>query len=480
MPRLSAIQILTAGRIIAKRAAPYFRTMLHSFESRIMPGLGTVAVTKRGILFYDPEFVEQLTPPQMGGLWIHECMHRIHRHAERCGNRDPRDFNRAGDLAINPAVKDMGLELPDGEFAGLYPENFGWKRGLTADEYYDLLRKLGAQQQQTMVGNFVAVAGEGDEEEDGDGTGQEASGDGDGGGEDADHDHPGGGSGDEQDDQQQPGGGGGGDGQEDKPKAGGGWCGSCAGRPIPNEPKDEGGGKGDGRSDAELERINRQTAEAVREYAQKGRGKIPDSLKRWADGFLAPPKIPWRAKLARLVRSAVAWRPGAVDHRWDGPGRRQAGLGYGPGKPVMPRLRAPVPRVAVAIDTSGSMGQAEMVDALRETRGVLTAVGAEVDFVSCDAQVHGLGKIAKIEDVAKLLKGGGGTDFNPVFEALEKRKPRPEVLIFVTDGCGPAPELPPPWCRTVWVLVGPYKQRPVEWGEAIEVDDGKDLQDEQE
>lgn len=476
MPKLSAIQILTAGRIIAKRAAPYFRVLLHSFESRPKPGLGTISVTKRGILFYDPEFVERQTPAKMGGLWVHECMHRIQRSAERCGHRDPRNWNRACDLAINPGVKDMGLELPDGDDDGLYPEKFGWDRGKLADEYYDLLRKLEEQKPVGPEGSPFRVAvgvpdekAPGEEKADGDGTGTEAKGDGDGGGKDANHDHPGDGESAPKD-----------PGADDKPKAGGGWCGSCAGRPVPDEPEDQGGGKGDGRSDAELERINRQTAEAVREHAVNGRGKIPDSLKRWADGFLAPPKIPWRTKLARLVRSSVAWRPGAVDHRWDGPGRRQAGLGYGPGKPVMPRLRQPVPRVAVAVDTSGSMGQQEMTDALRETRGVLVAVGAEVDFVSCDSQIGGLGKIRKIEDVAGLLKGGGGTDFNPVFEALEKRRPRPEVLIFVTDGQGPAPELPPVWCKTIWVLVGPYKQRPVKWGEAIEVDNGKDLQEAQE
>jgi predicted metal-dependent peptidase len=443
MGSLTASQVLVTGRIIAKRAAPYFRQMLHSFETRPAPGLGTVGVTKRGIALYDPAWVETLTPAQMGGLWLHECLHRVLKHMERQGTRDPKMYNRAGDLAINPSVIDMGLELPDGDNAGLFPEKFGWKRGLTADEYYDLLRKLAQEQ-----------AAKGSQKCDGGGDGSEASGDGDGGGEDADHDNPGGGS-------------------PDKPHAGGGWCGSCAGRPVPGEPEDQGGGKGDGRSDAELDRINRQTAEAIQEHASKGRGNMPASLKRWAEGFLQPPKIPWRAKLARLVRSACAWRPGAVDHRWDGPGRRQAGLGYGPGRPVMPRLRAPVPRVAIAVDTSGSMGTQEIIDALRESRGVLTAVGAEVDFVSCDAQVHGLGKVTRIEDVAKLLKGGGGTDFNPVFEALEKRRPRPEVLIFLTDGCGPAPELPPSWCKTIWVLVGPYKQRPVAWGEAIEVDNEK-------
>lgn len=402
----SAAEILAAGRLIARRKVPYFRALLLSFESRPAPGLGTVGCTKRGILMYDPEFVARLTPEQMAGLWVHECCHRMQKHQERCGARDKKTFNMAGDLTINPMVLDMGLELPDGEDAGLFPDKYGFDRGLTADEYYDRLKKLPP--------------------DDGGGQGPQ------------------------------------------KPKGGGGWCGSCAGNPLPDEPGDD-----EGRGDAELDRLNRQTAEAIREHASKSRGTMPAELARWADDILKPAKIPWSVKLARAVRSACGWRAGAVQHRWDGPGRRQAGVGYGPGKPVLPRLRQPTPSVAIVLDTSGSMGQRELSTALREANGALKAIGAEVDFLSCDARVHGLGKIKRIEEAAALTKGGGGTDFRPAFEALEKRRPRPEVVIFATDGFGPAPETQPNGMKTIWLLIGGDKP-PCEWGEAIVVDGKED------
>lgn len=397
----SATEILAAGRLIARRAAPYFRSLLLSFESRPAPGLGTVGCTASGILLFDPEFVSKRTPEEMGGLWVHECMHRLQKHAERCGHRDGKTFNEAGDLTINPMVLDMGLKLPDGDAAPMLPDQFGWERGLTADEYYDRLKKLPPD--------------------------------------------PNRGSND--------------------PHAGGGFCGSCAGRPLPNEPPES-----EGRSKAEQDRLCRQTAEAIREHAAKTRGNMPSDLVRWADDILSPPKVPWGSKLSRSIRSAIGWRAGAVQHRWDGPGRRQAGVGYGPGKPVMPRLRAPTPNVAIVVDTSGSMGQKEMSAALREANGALKAVGADVDFLSCDAQVHGLGKIRRIEDAMALCKGGGGTDFRPAFEALEKRRPKPEVVIFATDGYGPAPAEQPEGMKTIWLLIGGDKA-PATWGEAIVVDD---------
>jgi predicted metal-dependent peptidase len=129
----------------------------------------------------------------------------------------------------------------------------------------------------------------------------------------------------------------------------------------------------------------------------------------------------------------------------------------------------PVPRVAVAVDTSGSMGQRELTDALREAKGILTAVGANVEFLACDAEVHAARPVRTWRDCIPLLKGGGGTDFTPVFRELERRPHRPEVLVFITDGCGPAPESPPGWCKTIWLTVGPYQRKPAEWGEHIEM-----------
>lgn len=437
-------EILAAGRLVARKAAPYFRSMLLSFVVRPAPGLGTVACTKRGHFLYDPEFVSRVSAAQMGGLWIHETMHRLLRHFDREHGRDPRMLNMAGDLAINPSILDMGLELPPG---GLFPEALGFPRGLTMDEYYELLR---AEVQQA-----ASSCCEGDDGE-GDCAGTDGAGSGDAEGED----------GDEKDGEAKKGAGGHPK-APSKPHAAGGWCGSCAGHEVDGEPDDS---DAEGRSDAELARIGRQVAEAIRE-ASKARGTVPAGWDRWAAAALEPPKIPWRQKLARATRSACAWTVGAVDHRYDAPGRRQAGLGYGLGKPIMPRLRRPVPRVSVAVDTSGSMGPKELHEALTEVRGVLEAVGAEVDFCSCDAEVHGLGKVRSMDEVAKLVKGGGGTDFRPAFEALVKRTTRPDVLVFVTDGCGPAPTTPPPGVRVIWVLMGPYRQTPATWGEVVEVDD---------
>jgi predicted metal-dependent peptidase len=403
-----AYEILTAGRLLAKTKAPYFRALLLSYVLREAPGLGTVGVTKNRIMLWDPAFVADLKPEEMAGVWIHECLHSLNRHPHRKGARDMGLFALACDLSINPAVREMGVTLPGGKHTGVFPKNYGFDEGATAEEYYELLQK---QQQ----------------------------------------------------------GGGGGKGPPEEPGVGTGYCGSCSGRPVPGEPDEN---DTEGRSDGEMERTIREVAEEVQSRIKaQGIGSVPGHLRRWADEALKPPKVPWRAKLAQLARRAVAWRPGAVDHRYDGPSRRQAGIGFGVGRPVLPRLRSPVPRVAIVVDTSGSMGSKEIIECLTEAQGIVEAVGADVEFCACDARVHELRPVANVRDMAKLLKGGGGTDFRPAFEALSKKRPRPEVIVFATDGYGPAPEVAPAGMRTIWLLVGGNEDAPAAWGDKIVVKD---------
>lgn len=255
---------------------------------------------------------------------------------------------------------------------------------------------------------------------------------------------------------------------EGTPQVGKGWCGSGGGKPVPGEPED---GNEINRSSAELEGMRRQVAQAIQEANAKGRGNVPQGWQRWADAFVKPPKIRWQDKLARAARRAVAYRPGAEDYRRDRPARRQAVYGYGPGVPILARTVRPIPRVAIVVDTSGSMGREDLTVALREARGAMTAIGAQVDFCTCDASVHSFKAVDRWETLPSLLKGGGGTDFRPAFEAITRARVKPEVVIFITDGDGPAPAVSPLGIKTVWLLVGKHVVTPCAWGDIVKVED---------
>lgn len=220
-----------------------------------------------------------------------------------------------------------------------------------------------------------------------------------------------------------------------------------------------------------MERFRKESAAMIKEMASsdRTRGLVPDSLVRWAENYLKPATIPWREKLARIVRGAVAFKSGASDLTFTRMSRRQAGVGYGVGRPVVPALHAPVPDVAVCVDTSGSMGKDDLSAALSEVQGVLAATGSNVTFLACDAEVHGIKTVKNVHEAAALLKGGGGTAMAPAMTAIEKLKPVPSIAIFLTDGYIDQP--PEPSFSVIWCVIGGNETFSMPYGDVVHVKD---------
>src|SRR5690606_25778346 len=112
-------------------------------------------------------------------------------------------------------------------------------------------------------------------------------------------------------------------------------------------------------------------------------GSAPRSWRRWAEEAFHPPQ-PWRELLGAALRAAVTGSGAGDDYRYGRPARRSAAV---PGA-VLPSLRRTPPRVAVVIDTSGSVADAELGSALLEVAAISRAVGGRRDLVSvvpCDA-----------------------------------------------------------------------------------------------
>jgi predicted metal-dependent peptidase len=107
----------------------------------------------------------------------------------------------------------------------------------------------------------------------------------------------------------------------------------------------------------------------------------------------------------------------------------------------MPAMRRPLVTVAIVVDTSGSMGQAELEAGLAEVKGVIRAVGIGhrgVLVLACDASVGAVTRVRRVEDVQ--LVGGGGTDMRVGIDAAERATPRPDVIVVLTDGYTPWPD----------------------------------------
>lgn len=212
-------------------------------------------------------------------------------------------------------------------------------------------------------------------------------------------------------------------------------CGSCAdGRAreyeLPVDAKDAAG-----LTPAQAELVIRKTAADVQEHA-RARGDVPGSLRRWADGILSP-QVPWQRVLAQAIRRATATTIGRTDYSFARPNRRNAG------ELILPGTIQPVPNVAVVADTSGSMSQSDLSKiVLAELRGICRAIGrGTVTFLDVDAEVHGVQRI-QTERQAQL-RGGGGTDMRVGIDRACELRPKPSLVVVLTDGGTPWPASEP-------------------------------------
>ncbi|MDO5703140.1 MAG: VWA-like domain-containing protein, partial [Lachnospiraceae bacterium] len=125
-----------------------------------------------------------------------------------------------------------------------------------------------------------------------------------------------------------------------------------------------------------------------------------------------------------------------------------------------------ISELVIAIDTSASVSDETVRQFLNETASVLLQRDQffrnfELHLMECDAAVHGDVIIRDAEEMRKYadglaLKGGGGTDFRPVFAEVERLRKQGALrnlkgLMYFSDGLGQYPASPPPY-DTVFVL----------------------------
>jgi predicted metal-dependent peptidase len=126
---------------------------------------------------------------------------------------------------------------------------------------------------------------------------------------------------------------------------------------------------------------------------------------------------------------------------------------------VLPSLRRPLPWVAVIVDTSASVSDAELGSALSEVAEIAKAVGVggnRVSVYSCDSAVHTVQTVCSCEEIA--LVGGGGTNMVSGIARAAAASPRPDVIVVLTDGYTPWPgESPGP--RVIAGIFGKPKSR---------------------
>ncbi len=155
-------------------------------------------------------------------------------------------------------------------------------------------------------------------------------------------------------------------------------------------------------------------------------------------------EIPWNIYLRKLMGTLESNKKKTVTRR----NRRQPDR-----LDLRGELRGHKAKIIVAIDISGSISDAEFVQAMREVLSIVKNYNSEVEIVECDTEIKRVYKTKSIKGVRERAATGGGTKFTPVFEYANKSDTN--LLIYFTDGKGEDKlGVVPRGYKTLWVISG--------------------------
>ena len=227
-------------------------------------------------------------------------------------------------------------------------------------------------------------------------------------------------------------------------------------RPATGEPGEPGEGEpGEALNAAEARAVGKAVDTAIRQAAIVA-GKIGASIDRNVKELMEV-KVDWRDVLKDFLRTYAA---GGDLSTWRRPSRR----GMAQDLYMPSRISETAKRIAIGVDTSGSIGQAQLTRALTEIMAACETVKPEVvDVVYWDATVAGH-EVYEGDAVTTLAnvtrpKGGGGTDPTCMARYFDARGIKPDCIIPFTDGLvgtnwgnWPAPVL---WCISTKGVTAP-------------------------
>jgi len=389
----------TLARVTSARAAlvldqPFFGTLALQLRIVLDPTCKTAWVNGVDIGF-NPAFVATLTQEQLIATWAHEVLHCALGHPWRRSGRDPQQWNKACDYAINPILQASGFTLPenvllDPQYAGKHAEFIFDRIGQGPDP-------------------------DGDEPEPGpDGqTGQDGAGDDttqNGADQNGDGDEP----------------------SQGPPQGFGDGTTEVRDAPLPQPGDDE------TLTESDWQEV---TAQAER----LSRGSLPAGAHRQMTEQRTA-AVDWRSALRRYLQ---AYAP--TDYTWTRPNPK-----YAVGGLYLPSLQTEsMGPLVIAVDTSGSIDPVLLAQFAGEITAICDDLKPErIDVIYCDADVCGRASFDPGEPMTLTPCGGGGTDFTPVFDTIDREQTEPVCLIYFTDLDGTFPDREPPY-PVLWAYQPP-------------------------
>ncbi len=398
---------------------PFFTQIvkgLKPVEEKDVPTLGTDGDN----LYYNPDFFDKLTDSEKCAVVLHETLHCAFFHMWRKDKREQMRWNMATDYAINPMV-DENFKLPEG---GLLDSKY---YGMSAEQIYDALAKNKTKNQKQKW----CDKGHWGDQGKGNGSGQQNQKQGQGKNKKGK-----GGSGSLMDKMKKAFGIGDKDGGKALKEALG------IGKEGRLKKKEEEWAK-----NLNSQRVKEKWKRIFNEKIVKEYGNAPASIKRVIEKSYYIPTVDWASLVASILSEDTS------DYSFARPDRRYSGMDVVlPGMYSIDNLKD----VVFAYDTSGSITDEDLKSYYHETLSLFQNFTNLKGWIGvCDADLHFFGEIeqqSKFEDFHFF--GGGGTDFNPVFNKIKEKGLKPKALFYFTDTYGSFPPEEPPY--PVFWLVRSY------------------------
>ena len=332
------------------------------------------AATDGRRFYYNREFIKKLTRQELVFLVGHEILHCVYDHIGRRASRDPQIWNMANDYIVNYTL--VKSRIGDMIKGGLFSDKY--TDDLTSEEVYDILKQNSVQVQMT-IDMHLDMPGDGDGDEDGDGDGQ----------------------------------------------------GNQSGkRTVTVNVTGEDGPPS--LSEAELNEIRNEVRAAVISAAQQSAGNVPAGIMRLIKD-ITEPKMDWRELLEMQIKSSI---------RDDFTFRRLSRRTWSTGCILPGQADSETIDVEVFMDVSGSITDEMIRDFLGEIKGIMEMFPEfRLGVATFDTRVYNY-QVFTQENADDILtydvKGGGGTDFDAVYEFMKDKEIEPNTMVMFTDGypCG--------------------------------------------
>ena len=191
----------------------------------------------------------------------------------------------------------------------------------------------------------------------------------------------------------------------------------------------------------------------------KGQGHTPGNLEELIARSHAP-TLDWKAQLREFMNEF------APDERsWAFPDRRFASRGL-----FLPGPHSEhIPFICFAVDTSASLNRRDLTRVWNEIRDAADSLEPEaIRVLQCDARLQD-DQTYDGTDLPRQLNARGrrGTNYRPVFSALEQEPPA--FLIYLTDlDCNSYPDRIPDY-PVLWVCTNPRTSRQPRFGERVDL-----------